>query len=277
MARFYISYVSDCVKDAMDLWVIIPQKKHVRDLQSPEIAFGSFQQEYPLLLLLHDEASSPWELLSMTRVERFAEEAGVMVAAPQGLLSWYTDYAQRDSSHNEAHSKGAGHIENNFTEMCYESYLLEALDVLHRTFPVISASREKNFVGGIGMGGFGALKLAMKHPERFSAVVTLDGEVDLQLKMDREPWRKEQFEAIFGGCKAEGENDLPGRWAAMEGAGTAPRLLQIWAEDGLRGEMNRNLAQVVGGNCRGYVGQALEGAWDWDRTDQALRQAFAWL
>lgn len=277
MARFCISYVSNCVKDAMDLLVIIPQKKHVRDQQSPNVTFGSFQQEYPLLLLLHDEASSPWELLSMTRVERFAEENGVAVAVPQGLLSWYTDYAQRDSCVNAANSEGAGHIENNFTEMCYESFLLEALAFLRRIFPVISSSQERTFAGGVGMGGFGALKLAMKHPELFSAVFTLDGEVDLQLKMDRQPWRKEQFEAVFGSCRAEGENDLPARWTAMAAAGTAPRLFQIWSEGGLRGEMNQNLARAVGTGHPGCICQTLEGPWDWDQTDEALRLAFAWL
>lgn len=277
MVRFCISYVSDCIKDAMELRVIIPQKKHVRDQQSPEIELSSFQKEYPLLLLLHDEASSPEELLSMTRVERFAEERGVMVVVPQGLLSWYTDYAQRDSCINAANSEGAGHIENNFTEMCYESFLLEALAFLRRTFTVISDKREKTFVGGIGMGGFGALKLAFKYPERFSAAFTLDGEVDLQMKMDRQPWRKEQFEAIFGGCKAEGENDLPGCCTAFAGKGDAPRLLQIWAEDNFRGEMNRSLARTLQDGYPGYTGKALEGSWDWDKTDEMLKQAFAWL
>ena len=102
MARFHINYVADCVKDAMDLYVIIPQRKHVRSAESSKLELGSFRAEYPLLLLLHDEASSPLELLSMTRLERFAEEYGVMVALPQGLLSWYTDYADRDSGSNSA-------------------------------------------------------------------------------------------------------------------------------------------------------------------------------
>ena len=73
MALFRINYVADCVKDAMDLFLILPQKKHVRSEQSPELELGSFQKGYPVLLLLHDEASSPRELMEMTRLAKFAD------------------------------------------------------------------------------------------------------------------------------------------------------------------------------------------------------------
>ncbi len=276
MARFRISYVADCVKDAMDLYVIIPQRKHVRSAESPELELGSFRTEYPLLLLLHDEASSPLELLSMTRLERFADKYGVMVALPQGLLSWYTDYADRDSGTNAANSAGAGRIENNFTEMCYEQYIVEALRYVRWTFPA-SSDCSKNYIGGIGMGGFGALKLAMKHPDLFSAVFTLNGDVDLQQRMDREPGRKEQFDAVFGGCKAEGENDLPARCAEMAASADAPRLLQLWSPEGIRGDMNRALARKLEGVYPGYAGEELSASWDWDTVDEALRRAVGWL
>lgn len=276
MARFHINYVADCVKDAMDLYVIIPQRKHVRSAESSKLELGSFRAEYPLLLLLHDEASSPLELLSMTRLERFAEEYGVMVALPQGLLSWYTDYADRDSGSNSANSAQAGHIENNFTEMCYEQYVMEALRYLHCTFPALGA-RDKTYVGGVGMGGFGALKLAMKYPNVFSAAFTLEGDVDLQLRMDKEPGRKEQFDAIFGGCTAEGENNLPARCAAMADQSNAPRLLQLWSPEGVRGEMNRSLSGKLAGSYPGYTGEELSNSWGWDTMDEALRRAVSWL
>lgn len=276
MARFRINYVADCVKDAMDLFVIIPQRKHVRSAESPELELGSFRREYPLLLLLHDEASSPLELLGMTRLERFADEFGVMVALPQGLLSWYTDYADVDRSINAPGSSQTSNIESNFTEMRYAQYVMDALCYLRNTFPVPDR-RDTTYIGGVGMGGFGALKLAMKHPEVFSAAFTLNGDVDLQLRMDREPGRKEQFDAIFGGCRAEGENDLPARCAEMAGRADAPRLLQLWSPEGIRGEMNRNLAGKLAGSYPGYTGQELSTPWNWDNLDEALRRAIGWL
>lgn len=275
MALFRINYVADCVKDAMDLFLILPQKKHVRSEHSPKLELGSFQKGYPVLLLLHDEASSPRELMSMTRLAKFADDRGVAVALPQGLLSWYTDYAVRDRSDNTT-GTGNATIENAFTEMCYEQYVIETLRYLRWTF-ALSDDRAKTWIGGIGMGGFGALKIAMKHPELFSAAFTLNGDVDLQQRMDREPGRKEQFDAVFGGCKAEGENDLPARCAEMAARADAPRLLQLWSPEGIRGEMNRSLAKRLDGVYPGYSGEELSASWNWDTEDEALNRAIGWL
>lgn len=275
MALFRINYVADCVKDAMDLFLILPQKKHVRSEHSPELELGSFRKGYPVLLLLHDEASSPRELMSMTRLAKFADDRGVAIALPQGLLSWYTDYAVRDRSDNTT-GTGNATIENAFTEMCYEQYVLETLRYLRWTF-ALSDDRTKTWIGGIGMGGFGALKIAMKHPELFSAVFTLSGDVDLQQRMDREPGRKEQFDAVFGGCRAEGENDLPARCAETAARADAPRLLQLWSPEGIRGEMNRSLAGRLGEVYPGYTGEELSASWNWDTADEALNRAIGWL
>ena len=275
MALFRINYMADCVKDAMDLFLILPQKKHVRSEHSPELELGSFRKGYPVLLLLHDEASSPRELMSMTRLAKFADDRGVAIALPQGLLSWYTDYAVRDRSDNTT-GTGNATIENAFTEMCYEQYVLETLRYLRWTF-ALSDDRTKTWIGGIGMGGFGALKIAMKHPELFSAVFTLSGDVDLQQRMDREPGRKEQFDAVFGGCRAEGENDLPARCAEMVARADAPRLLQLWSPEGIRGEMNRSLAGRLDSVYPGYTGEELSASWSWDTADEALNRAIGWL
>lgn len=276
MAFLRLNCTVDCVKDRMDLLIAVPQKKHIRRENSRELRLGSFQQNYPLLFLLHDEASSPGELCAMTNIQRFADEAGVVVVMPQGLLSWYTDYAQRDANQNAANSAGAGNIENDFTEMRYGTYLLEMVEHIRRLLPV-SRDRSKTYVGGVGMGGFGALKLAMAHPELFSAVFSIEGDTDLQWLMDHRPERREQFEAIFGTLRAEGENDLPARCAEMADAEEPPRILQIWSKEGAKSEMNRALAARLEGNYPGYSGKEARIFFDWDFVDQSLREALSWL
>lgn len=276
MAFLRLNYTVDCVKDRMDLLIAVPQKKHIRGAGSPELRLGSFGQDYPLLFLLHDEASSPGELFAMTSIQRFADEAGVLVAAPQGLLSWYTDYAQRDANSNAANSAGAGSIENNFTEMRYGTYVLEAVEHVRDLLPV-SRERNKTYIGGVGMGGFGALKLAMSHPELFSAAFSIEGFTDLQWLMDHSPERREQFQAIFGSLRAEGENDLPARCAEMALRQEVPRILQIWTDRGERREMNRILASKLEGRYPGYFGKEVTENFDWGSIDHSLREALSWL
>lgn len=274
MAHFKVSYAADCVKDVMDLHIVIPQKKHVRCAASPGMELGSFRSEYPVLLLLHDEASSPLELCAMTGLERFADARGLMVVVPQGLLSWYTDYAQRDCSSNSSGNLNDA-IEANFTEMCYETFLMEALRYVRLAFPA-AADREKTFVGGVGMGGFGAFKLAAKHPDAFAAAFSISGALDLQWRMDHDAGRREQFEAVFGGLKAEGENDLPARCAELARRADGPRLLQLWAGEDPRLEENRRAAQALAGapRCRA---EQVDSPYGWDYIDAALREAVAWL
>lgn len=315
MARFRINFVSDSVKDAMDVYVIIPQKKQVRTDREPDIVLGSFSSAYPLLMLLHDEASSPEELLNMSRAERYANEHQVMLVVPAGLLSFYTDYAERDAASNTANAvSGNAGIENNFTEMCYETYIMDVLEYVRRIFPVASRSRETTWIGGIGMGGFGAVKLGMKYPDCFSRVFSISGDVDLQWKMDNEPWRREQFMSIFGALTASGDNDLPGACLKAAAAGNVaaseaperpdgeaapeavmqteaaaaqaetaagpdtqpPRLMLLWQENDGKALMNERLRDAIYGRYPGLVTKVLAASCGWDHVDEGLLLAFDW-
>ncbi len=52
----------------------------------------------------------------------------------------------------------------------YETYIVEELvSAVDAAFPT-AATRETRFVGGLSMGGFGALYLGLRHPDVFSAI-----------------------------------------------------------------------------------------------------------
>ncbi len=52
----------------------------------------------------------------------------------------------------------------------YETYIVnELLDAVDSEFPT-AATRETRFIGGLSMGGYGALYLTIRHPDLFSAV-----------------------------------------------------------------------------------------------------------
>lgn len=276
MARFRMNFVSDSVKDAMDVFVVIPQKKCIRDEQQPDVMPGTFDREYPVLMLLHDEASSPEELLNMSLAQRYASEYQIMLIVPTGLLSFYTDYAERDCSVNTADkTSGNAGIENDFTEMCYETYIMDVLGLMKKIFPV-SKKREKVWIGGIGMGGFGALKLGMKYRQTFSKIFSISGDVDLQWKMDNELWRKEQFLSIFGDLEAKGENDLPNVClnAAKDGP-SAPDLMLLWNKNDGKESMNQHLLDTIANVYPSFKVKQSE-ADGWDYIDDALKQAFCW-
>lgn len=277
MAAFIrTNMVSEAVKDRMDVLIAVPQKKHVRKAKSPEYGGGGFEKEYQALFLLHDEASSPGELCQMAAISRLADESGLLIVLPQGLLSYYTDYAERDINLDSPENTGASNIEGQFTEMQYGKFLLDTVNFVRNTFPV-SKEREKTFIGGIGMGGFGALKWAAAKPEIFSAAFSISGITDLQWKMDQEPERKEQFTAIFGGLQAKGENDLAEAYKKLAGTKNPPKVLQIWERSCERAVMNEHFRSKLEGFYPAYSHREKGEAFDWYDIERALMEAAAWL
>ncbi|HHE32040.1 MAG TPA: esterase [Chlorobaculum parvum] len=63
----------------------------------------------------------------------------------------------------------------------YETYLIgELLDQIDRKFNTLPEARHRAVVGK-SSGGFGALRLGMRHPDRFSAVACHSGDMDFEL------------------------------------------------------------------------------------------------
>lgn len=103
----------------------------------------------PVIYLLHGMGDNFTAWLRKTGAERYALESGVAIVMPDGGLSCYE---------NMAHG------------LRYMDYIARELPAfVQENFPV-SADREKNFIAGCSMGGFGALKIALAQPENWSAV-----------------------------------------------------------------------------------------------------------
>ena len=100
MALLKFTYTSEAVNTNMEFYALIPQKKHIRSQDSPELTLTSFQETYPVTILLHDMHSSPGGLIRQTGLERLAYQSGQLILLPQGYLSYYTDYALEPGNGN---------------------------------------------------------------------------------------------------------------------------------------------------------------------------------
>jgi S-formylglutathione hydrolase FrmB len=61
----------------------------------------------------------------------------------------------------------------------YWQFISEEVPALVRDTFSLSPDRDDNYVAGLSMGGYGAFKLALAHPERFAAAASLSGAVDI--------------------------------------------------------------------------------------------------
>src|SRR5918912_1351984 len=142
----------------------------------------------PVLYLLHGLSDDDTIWLRRTSIERYAAPLGLAVVMPQVHRSFYTDEAYGGR---------------------YWTFLSEELPELVGSLFRVSDRREDSFVAGLSMGGYGALKWGLRHPDRFAAAATLSGAVDvagLRTRRDR-PEDPRMLERIFDGHAVAGTPD----------------------------------------------------------------------
>jgi len=164
----------------------------------------------------------------------------------------------------------------------YWTFISEELPMLARSFFPLAPQRESNFVAGLSMGGYGAFKWALSHPERFAAAASLSGPLDLvsRLNAPQDPERLAERQRIFGDLKTlEGSaNDLYALARAVVSSGSIPPQSYpcCGTEDALQ-------ANNVGAKTYFQsLGLALTyeqgpGAHEWGYWDEQIQRVLAWL
>ena len=215
---------------------------------------------YPVLWLLHGMSDDHTTWQRRTSIERYADALGIAVVMPAVARSFYTDM---------------------ISGLPYWTYVSEELPGVARTLFPLSAARADNFVAGLSMGGYGAFKLALRHPERFAAAASLSGALDIHAligRNTREQLREKRW--IFGNLKQlpGSENDLlalAGKVASL--TGPRPPLYQ-WCgtEDFLYADnlAFRDHAQNLGLDLTYEEGP---GAHEWVYWDQQIQRVLEWL
>lgn len=141
------------------------------------------------LYLLHGLSGDYSSWIQKTSLLRYAEKLPLTIIMPSADRSFYTDmvYGNR-----------------------YWTYLTKELPERLQTWLPLATTRNKCFVGGLSMGGYGALKWGLNYPEQFSGIISMSGAVDLQAMVERAPEYLPGFQMIFGDLKkfSQSANDL---------------------------------------------------------------------
>ncbi|MBR6530660.1 MAG: esterase family protein [Clostridia bacterium] len=219
----------------------------------PEVKAGEKVKTLWLLHGLSDDGSA-W--MRYSAVERYAQEYGLAVVMPAAGRSWYTDTAYGKK---------------------YFTFISEELPAkLSRIFCSYSPLREDNLVAGLSMGGYGACKLALSRPEKYSFCISLSGSLDVTRKgraYDLDEWR-----SIFGfGIQsaedlAGGEHDL----FALAARGKDLPYFYLWCgtEDSLV-FVNRDFDAHLSALGTEHVLVTSEGDHSWKWWDMHLQNALA--
>ncbi|MBO7376746.1 MAG: esterase family protein [Clostridia bacterium] len=119
--------------------------------------------DIPVLWLLHGMHGAYDSWFRKSNIERYAQRKRIAVVTPEGENSFYHDMKYG---------------------MKFFSFVSEELPaIIRRTFR-ISAEREKNFIAGLSMGGYGALRTALLRPDLYAGCASLSGCVDMVSLLD---------------------------------------------------------------------------------------------
>jgi S-formylglutathione hydrolase FrmB len=169
--------------------------------------------KYRTLYLFHGHSDDHTAWQRWTSIERYAEGLNLAVVMPAVHLSFYADMAHGGK---------------------YWQFISEEVPAIVRDIFSLSSNRKDNFVAGLSMGGYGAFKLALAHPECYAAAASLSGAVDIaevvrEKKEDPEnkAWL-EEMRTVFGDLsKVPGsQHDLFTLAKKVAKATVKPRLYQ---------------------------------------------------
>ena len=181
MALIRVNYYSAVLGMQRTMDVILPQRPK-----------GAAPEKVPVLYLLHGGMGDHTSWTRRSSIERYAMEKNIAVVMPSNDLGYYAD------------------MKYGFDFFLHTAYELPR--IVHEFFPSVSDRREDTFAAGLSMGGFGAFKLGILRPDRFAAVASLSGALDLMWAYTGDPTAiTSVFGNIYGTADeiAGSENDLP--------------------------------------------------------------------
>jgi putative tributyrin esterase len=230
-----------------------------RDMQyrviSPKsVAAGT---KLPVVYLLHGGGGGFRDWSNYSGSAKFAER-GLILVMPEGDDSYYMNAVERPQDR-------------------YEDYVVKDLIAdVERRFPAASGRKNRAIVG-VSMGGFGAVRLGLSHPELFVFAAGISPAVDVPSRpfsVKRiQQWR--YHKSIFGPWDgaARHNNDPFVLARSADPAKTPYFFLTCGDQEGLL-PSNRSFAALLERRQFRYEFHVVAGGHDWNQWNQRIPSVF---
>ncbi len=242
MAFCELKYFSPALQKATAANIILPETT----------ADGPF----PVLYLLHglSDDHTIWE--RRTSIERYVQDLPLIVVMPDGGRGFYCDAA-------------AG--------MNWETALVgDLVSLVDKMFPTIP-ERSGRCIGGLSMGGYGAVKLALKYPDLFCSANSHSGALGFAhwaLSEKPDDSFAVEFKRVLGTDHVGGPNDLFTLAQAVD-PGLRPAIcIDCGTEDFLL-QANRAFHDHLSGLGFAHEYRELPGGHSWAYWDEHIPEAVA--
>ena len=143
MAFVDLKFYSNVLGMQTEVAVVIPQGANAGEIG---VESNTRPGPYKCLYLLHGLSDDHTIWMRRTSIERYATNYGICVVMPRGDKSFYTDMRYG---------------------MDYYTHIAKEIPAVIREFFNVSDKREDNYIAGLSMGGYGALKIALRECDSF--------------------------------------------------------------------------------------------------------------
>lgn len=257
MAYIEMSFKAESLKRWTEVLVVLPlEGEETPDRKKPE--------KFPTLYLLHGHSGNAKDWVTYSNIRRLAEERNLAVVMPTGENSFYVD--------NEELGLYSG------------SYIKELVEFTRKAFP-LSQKREETFIGGLSMGGFGAMRNGMHYAELFSKIISLSGAFileDLIHAKEGAPTVIESYEyflRIFGNLEMVEKTDKNPLYCVREAQkrNTVPAVYMACGTEDYLIENNRHMKAELEKLGVPLTYHEAAGIHDWKFWDEWIEKALDWL
>ena len=255
MALIQVNYVSNALQRTVPVQVILPVDKLSPDGKLPK------EKKFKTLYLLHGFLGNYTDWVSGTRIQRWTEERDLCVVMPSGDNAFYVDQPE---------------TLNNYGRFIGE----ELVEITRRMFP-LSCKREDTFIGGLSMGGYGAVRNGLKYHKTFGAVISFSGVLQPFEGLAKIPAEYDtSFETgIFGDLKQAARSDKNPTWLvhSLAGKKNLPAMyIACGTEDSLIGH-SRDFRDLLVQNGFDVTYEESPGDHNWDFWDTYIKKVIDWL
>ena len=142
------------------------------------------------VILLHGLKGCADDWMTQTGADYFARKWNLAIVMPEVQRSWYIDMA---------------------LGLDYFGYISQELPQMLSHHFALPVDREHLYIGGLSMGGFGALKCAMTYPDRYAGCMSFSARVYMKNKVQQltKARHEREMAGILGpGMPVNAENDM---------------------------------------------------------------------
>ena len=210
-------------------------------------------KDAPVVYLLHGLSDNCSNWSRFTSVERYAEEKGAAVIMPEVQRSFYADMA---------------------LGIDYFSYVQQELpEICGRLFG-LSTRREKNYVMGLSMGGYGALKCALTAPKQYAGCAAFSAAIEMEKRIQYAEGRlARELQAVMGPeGKVPPEMSLQALLQKRKGAQLPKFFVTCGEQDALYAENVRFMDELKKKGAAVRF-EHWEGNHQWEVWDKSVRMA----